>query len=82
MRNGLGHIFRERMNRMIKKTKLVNLVRGKGLLNAIVINDAEDSKTAWNLCVALKENGPVGQTDPRQHHPLCPTARYDRRTTA
>ncbi|MEZ4954892.1 MAG: aminotransferase class III-fold pyridoxal phosphate-dependent enzyme [Saprospiraceae bacterium] len=42
---------------MIEKTGLVKLVRGKGLLNAIVINDSEDSKTAWNLCVALKENG-------------------------
>jgi ornithine--oxo-acid transaminase len=35
----------------------VNLVRGRGLLNAIVINDSEDSSTAWNICVALKENG-------------------------
>jgi ornithine--oxo-acid transaminase len=33
------------------------LVRGKGLLNAIVINDAEESKTAYNICLALKENG-------------------------
>ncbi len=53
----LGNLFRERMNRMIEKTDLVKLVRGKGLLNAIVINDSEDSKTAWNICVALKENG-------------------------
>ena len=53
----LGELFRERMNSMIEKSDLVNLVRGKGLLNAIVINDSEDSKTAWNICVALKENG-------------------------
>lgn len=53
----LGEIFRERMNRMIEKTELVNRVRGKGLLNAILINDTEESSTAWNLCVALKENG-------------------------
>jgi ornithine--oxo-acid transaminase len=32
-------------------------VRGKGLLNAIIVNDTEESETAWNLCVALKENG-------------------------
>lgn len=53
----LGDIFRERMNHMIEKTDLVKLVRGKGLLNAIVINDSEDSSTAWDICVALKENG-------------------------
>jgi len=53
----LGDIFRLRMNKFIEKTELVNLVRGKGLLNAIVINDAEDSSTAWDICVALKENG-------------------------
>ncbi len=53
----LGEIFRERMNAFIKKTDLVKLVRGKGLLNAIVINDAPDSKTAWNICLALRDNG-------------------------
>ncbi|NNM19282.1 MAG: aminotransferase class III-fold pyridoxal phosphate-dependent enzyme, partial [Croceitalea sp.] len=41
----------------VKETNLVRLVRGKGLLNAIVINDTEDSSTAWNICMALKENG-------------------------
>lgn len=53
----LGNIFRERMQRLADKSDLVTLVRGKGLLNAIVINDTEDSKTAWNICVALKDNG-------------------------
>ena len=53
----LGIMFRAEMNRMIAKTDLVNSVRGKGLLNAILINDTEDSETAWNLCVAFKENG-------------------------
>ncbi|MEO1253989.1 MAG: ornithine--oxo-acid transaminase [Bacteroidota bacterium] len=53
----LGDIFRDRMNKMIEKTDLVKLVRGKGLLNAIVINDEEDSSTAWDICVQLKENG-------------------------
>jgi len=53
----LGEIFRERLNRFIEKSSLVKLVRGKGLLNAIVINDSEESSTAWDICVALKENG-------------------------
>ena len=53
----LGEIFRKRMNGLIKKTDLVKLVRGKGLLNAIVINDEPDSKTAWNICLKLAENG-------------------------
>ena len=53
----MGVIFRERMQAMIEKTDLVTLVRGKGLLNAIVINDSEESKTAWNICLALRDNG-------------------------
>ncbi|MCJ8289438.1 MAG: ornithine--oxo-acid transaminase [Crocinitomicaceae bacterium] len=53
----LGNIFRAEMNRIIEQTDLVLKVRGKGLLNAIIINDSEDSDTAWNLCVAMKENG-------------------------
>ncbi len=53
----LGNLFRERMRHMMEKTDLVTLVRGKGLLNAIVINDDEDSHTAWDICVKLAENG-------------------------
>lgn len=53
----LGKIFRSEMQRIIDKTDLVVKVRGKGLLNAIIVNDTPDSKTAWNLCVQLKENG-------------------------
>nr|WP_299341969.1 ornithine--oxo-acid transaminase [Allomuricauda sp.] len=53
----LGEIFREEMEKLIEETDLVRLVRGKGLLNAIVINDSEDSSTAWDICMALKENG-------------------------
>ena len=53
----LGVYFREKLNEFIKTSTLVNLVRGKGLLNAIVINDSENSETAWNLCVQMKENG-------------------------
>lgn len=53
----LGIIFRERMNQLIQKSKLITLVRGKGLFNAIVINDTKESKTAWNVCMGLKNNG-------------------------
>ncbi len=53
----LGKIFRERMQKLVDQLDIVSLVRGKGLLNAIVVNDSPDSKTAWNLCVGLKENG-------------------------
>ena len=53
----LGNIFRDRMNQLIEKSDLVTLVRGKGLLNAIVINDTPDSKTAWQLCEDLRDNG-------------------------
>lgn len=53
----LGKIFRTRLNSIIPKTKLISLVRGKGLLNAIVINDTPESDTAWNLCLAMAKNG-------------------------
>ncbi len=53
----LGKIFRAEMQKLADQTDLVILVRGKGLLNAIVINDSEESNTAWNICLKLKENG-------------------------
>lgn len=53
----LGQIFRDEMQKLINQTHLIKLVRGKGLLNAIVINDTDDSSTAWHICVALKNNG-------------------------
>ena len=53
----LGAYFRDKMNEYISKSDLVTLVRGKGLLNAIVINDDEKSSTAWDLCVKMKMNG-------------------------
>lgn len=53
----LGNIFRAEMEQLISECDLVTTVRGRGLLNAIIINDSPDSKTAWNLCVAMKENG-------------------------
>ena len=54
---GLGQLFRSEIEKLIEKTDLITKVRGKGLLNAILINDTPDSKTAWNLCLQLKENG-------------------------
>ena len=53
----LGNIFRVEMQKIVEKYSLVKQVRGKGLLNAIVINDSEDSSTAWDICIALKNNG-------------------------
>ena len=53
----LGEIFRSEMNAFKEECDLIQLVRGKGLLNAIVINDVESSSTAWRICIALKDNG-------------------------
>ena len=53
----LGIVFRERMNHLISKTDLVEKVRGKGLLNAIVIKGDEKSKLGWDMCMKMKENG-------------------------
>lgn len=53
----LGKIFRQELKEFAKTNNLVKLVRGKGLLNAIVINDTEDSDTAWNICLKLRDNG-------------------------
>ncbi|MDA9593923.1 ornithine--oxo-acid transaminase, partial [Flavobacteriaceae bacterium] len=53
----MGNRFRKKLNSYIKKSNIIKQVRGKGLLNAIVINDSEESKTAWNICLKLKENG-------------------------
>ena len=53
----LGELFRSEMNNYIASSKIVKLVRGKGLLNAIVINDHEESDTAWEICLKLRDNG-------------------------
>ncbi len=53
----LGKIFRDQMNNYIRSSYIVTLVRGRGLLNAIVINDSPESDTAWNICMTLKDNG-------------------------
>jgi ornithine--oxo-acid transaminase len=53
----LGHIFRNEIQKIIDSSELLVHVRGKGLLNAVVVNDAPDSTTAWDICVALMQNG-------------------------
>ena len=53
----LGITFRKRMQDLADKSDFVKLVRGKGLLNAVVIDDTPESETAWNICVALRDNG-------------------------
>ncbi|MEC7879767.1 MAG: ornithine--oxo-acid transaminase [Bacteroidota bacterium] len=55
--NKLGEIFRFKINKYIETSNIVKLVRGKGLLNAIVINTKPDSQTAWNICLKLRDNG-------------------------
>jgi ornithine--oxo-acid transaminase len=53
----LGKIFRERMQKVVDTYSIAKLVRGKGLLNAVVINDTPESSTAWDICIKLAENG-------------------------
>ena len=53
----LGNIFRDEINNIIHKSDLLDLVRGKGLLNALVINDSPQSSTALDICHSLKDNG-------------------------
>ncbi|SEQ21932.1 ornithine--oxo-acid transaminase [Flavobacterium urocaniciphilum] len=53
----LGQIFRAELGKYIETSNIATLVRGKGLLNAVVINDTEESDTAWNICMKLAENG-------------------------
>ena len=53
----LGVLFREELSKFIETTNLIIGVRGKGLLNAILINDTDDSSTAWDICLKLRDNG-------------------------
>ncbi|WP_456464076.1 ornithine--oxo-acid transaminase [Lutibacter sp.] len=53
----LGNLFRSEIQKLVDSNSLVRLVRGKGLLNAIIINDSEDSSTAWDICLKLRDNG-------------------------
>ncbi|WP_298764712.1 ornithine--oxo-acid transaminase [uncultured Polaribacter sp.] len=53
----LGEIFRKEIGEFCKTNALIKSVRGKGLLNAILINDTEESSTAWDICMKLRDNG-------------------------
>jgi len=53
----MGKIFRNELSDRLSDSNIVKLVRGRGLLNAIVINDTPESETAWNICLALRDNG-------------------------
>lgn len=53
----LGQLFRSELQKYINTSTICTLVRGKGLLNAIIINDTEESETAWNICLRLRDNG-------------------------
>jgi len=53
----LGERFREAMAELVDELDILKGVRGKGLLNAVLINDTPESSTAWDMCMALKENG-------------------------
>ena len=53
----LGELFRSEIQKLVTESPLLKLVRGKGLLNAIVINDTENSSTAWDICIKLRDNG-------------------------
>tara|TARA_Y100000768_G_scaffold215810_1_gene162641 strand:+ start:314 stop:1549 length:1236 start_codon:yes stop_codon:yes gene_type:complete len=56
-----GQQFRDRLEKFKGKNDLVKMVRGKGLLNAVVINDKEDSSTAWDICMKMKDNGLIAK---------------------
>ncbi|MCF6168208.1 ornithine--oxo-acid transaminase [Lutibacter sp.] len=53
----LGNLFRSEIQKLVDSNSLIKQVRGKGLLNAIIINDSEDSSTAWDICLKLRDNG-------------------------
>lgn len=59
--DNMGQIFRSEMNKLGEESDLIDFVRGKGLLNAIIINDTPESSTAWDLCVAMKDNGLIAK---------------------
>jgi ornithine--oxo-acid transaminase len=53
----MGSLFRSRMNALKAKTDMVKAVRGRGLLNAVDIRETTDGRTAWDVCLALRDNG-------------------------
>ena len=55
--HNMGVIFRDKIQTYINNSNIVEKIRGKGLLNAIVIKDDENSDIAWNICLKMAENG-------------------------
>lgn len=53
----MGDFFRQGLQQLSKKHPIIKIIRGKGLLNAIVIDDHEESSTAWNLCIEMAQQG-------------------------
>ena len=53
----MGELFREQMKKTMSKTSLIQSVRGKGLLNALIMKDDEKGKLTWEICLGMKENG-------------------------
>lgn len=53
----LGKLFRSELSKLMEKHSFVTMVRGRGLLNAVVIEPQGDDKTAWEFCVELKKKG-------------------------
>ena len=53
----MGKIFRKGLEEISQRNKLITLVRGKGLLNAIVIDSGENSDLAWDICLKFRDNG-------------------------
>ncbi len=59
--HNMGVLFRERLELLKNKFPIVKLIRGKGLLNAMLINDSEESSTAWEICLKMKDNGLIAK---------------------
>ena len=57
----MGNHFRDTLEKLKNDTDLVKLIRGKGLLNALVVNDSETSSTAWDICIRMKDNGLIAK---------------------
>ena len=57
----MGELFRNGLRKIAERNPIIQLVRGKGLLNAIVIDSEEDSEVAWNICLEFKKNGLIAK---------------------
>jgi ornithine--oxo-acid transaminase len=55
--DALGRIFRKAMAAVVERHPIAKLIRGKGLLNALVINDSPQGQVAWNICLGLRDRG-------------------------